>query len=464
MSKTNLHIAKPASVNQNTSKTNAGFSYSLKNAEFPVNRIQPSKQTIIQPKLEISRPDDEYEKEAGSIADKVMRMADSSFADEKNIQAKPIADTISPLVQTSMNGVSEGVFSSSDLEARINNSKNSGSPLPETSRTFMESGFGADFSHVKIHTDANAAQMNKELNARAFTHGSDIYFNSGRFNTESSSGKHLLAHELTHVVQQKQQVISKKIMRSPLPKEDIIKNAQRYLNKIGFDIGLDNKGNPSIDGKSGQGTTAAIVVYQYSKGLDITGIPDEITMSFLEKDAMNGFKLENIAYIPKNIEKGKGGGRLTDLSYLKKEDTINVAGQKIQKDAATAWAFLLMDARWEGFGGNIFKIVSATRTKEEQTSIWKKKIASLKSDYPNETQTQIEARARKWVANPEGGFPHGTGRALDIQLSVGGTSSDKKSIEEQKSTDDYKWLLKNAEKYGFYNYEAEPWHWEYNPK
>jgi len=67
----------------------------------------------------------------------------------------------------------------------------------------MESGFGTDFSNVKIHTNSNAVQMSKELGAQAFTHGNDIYFNKGKFNPSSKEGKHLLAHELTHTVQQK---------------------------------------------------------------------------------------------------------------------------------------------------------------------------------------------------------------------------------------------------------------------
>ena len=66
----------------------------------------------------------------------------------------------------------------------------------------MESAFGTDFSQVRIHTNSTAIQMNKELNAQAFTHGSDIYFNSGKYDPSSSSGQHLLAHELTHTVQQ----------------------------------------------------------------------------------------------------------------------------------------------------------------------------------------------------------------------------------------------------------------------
>ncbi|RNI33811.1 DUF4157 domain-containing protein [Hanamia caeni] len=64
----------------------------------------------------------------------------------------------------------------------------------------MESSIGADFSGVRIHNNSAAAQLSDNLNAQAFTHGNDIYFNSGKYDTSSSEGKHLLAHELTHTV------------------------------------------------------------------------------------------------------------------------------------------------------------------------------------------------------------------------------------------------------------------------
>jgi len=66
----------------------------------------------------------------------------------------------------------------------------------------MESRFGADFSEVRIHTGEYASSLSKDLNAQAFTVGRDIYFNDGKFSQESFDGKHLLAHELTHVAQQ----------------------------------------------------------------------------------------------------------------------------------------------------------------------------------------------------------------------------------------------------------------------
>ena len=90
----------------------------------------------------------------------------------------------------------------SNVESQLNNSKGGGSPLPDEVRSFMEPRFGADLSQVRVHTGSEAVQMNKELNAQAFTHRKDIYFGSGRYNPGSSEGKHLLAHELTHVIQQ----------------------------------------------------------------------------------------------------------------------------------------------------------------------------------------------------------------------------------------------------------------------
>lgn len=89
----------------------------------------------------------------------------------------------------------------SAIESTLN-STTGGSSLESDTRSEMESGFGADFSDVKIHTGNDAVQMSQKLNAQAFTHGNDIYFNEGKYNPGSDSGKHLLAHELTHTVQQ----------------------------------------------------------------------------------------------------------------------------------------------------------------------------------------------------------------------------------------------------------------------
>jgi len=102
-------------------------------------------------------------------------------------------------------------FASQDLNQTLNNSKNNGQLLPKNLGQNFGNKIGADFSKVKLHTDNSAEQMNNELGAQAFAHGNHIYFNKGKYNPTSAQGKHLLAHELTHVVQQG--ASEKKIMK-----------------------------------------------------------------------------------------------------------------------------------------------------------------------------------------------------------------------------------------------------------
>ncbi len=88
------------------------------------------------------------------------------------------------------------------LESQIQTMRGGGKALPEETRSFYESRFGYDFGGVRIHTDANASDAASHLNAQAFTVGRDIFFNTGRYEPHTSQGKWLLAHELTHTVQQ----------------------------------------------------------------------------------------------------------------------------------------------------------------------------------------------------------------------------------------------------------------------
>jgi hypothetical protein len=106
--------------------------------------------------------------------------------EEEEVQAKPAGNDISTI----------------DIEPALQQSKGNGSSLPVDLRGNMESQFGADLGGVQIHTDSSAVQMNKGLGAQAFTNKNDIYFNEGKYNPASKSGQHLLAHELTHTIQQ----------------------------------------------------------------------------------------------------------------------------------------------------------------------------------------------------------------------------------------------------------------------
>ncbi|MCG8456766.1 MAG: DUF4157 domain-containing protein, partial [Holophagales bacterium] len=88
------------------------------------------------------------------------------------------------------------------LESEIQGAKGGGQALDDTVRAPMEQAFGTSFEGVKVHTDGQADTLNRDLDARAFTTGSDIFFRQGQYQPDSSEGKSLLAHELTHVVQQ----------------------------------------------------------------------------------------------------------------------------------------------------------------------------------------------------------------------------------------------------------------------
>ncbi len=91
---------------------------------------------------------------------------------------------------------------SAGMEASIKRAQGQGQPLGDEVRGPMEQAFGSDFSGVRVHTDAQSDQLNKSIQARAFTTGQDVFFRQGEYQPENRSGQELLVHELTHVVQQ----------------------------------------------------------------------------------------------------------------------------------------------------------------------------------------------------------------------------------------------------------------------
>lgn len=187
--------------------------------QFENVRLFPHSSPPIQTKLTVNEPGDKYEQEADSVADKVMgagdnlqiqRKCSSCEDDDKKVQRKPASPGITPLVQTKGG---DGAVAAPALGNKIADTQGNGSSLDKTTGAFMSDRFGVDFGSVKIHADGESAKMNRELNARAFTTGNDIYFNEGEYNPGSGKGKRLLAHELTHVVQQNSSVRNNAIQR-----------------------------------------------------------------------------------------------------------------------------------------------------------------------------------------------------------------------------------------------------------
>ena len=139
--------------------------------------------TIVHAKLEMTEPGDHDEQEANAVANAV-------------VNDRKIARKIS-----NGGGGSSGIAVSQQMESQLSQLQGGGRQMPEGLRNMMESGFGRDFSQVRLHTDSEAASMSSSIHAKAFTHGNDIYFNQGQFSPNTTEGQRLVAHELTHVVQ-----------------------------------------------------------------------------------------------------------------------------------------------------------------------------------------------------------------------------------------------------------------------
>ena len=146
-------------------------------------------------------------------------------------------------LQPKSDGV-EAPAASSSLESRLQSSKGGGSPLPENTRSQMEGAIGADFSGVRVHTNSSAVQMNKELGAQAFTHGSDVYFNAGKYDTGSTEGQRLLGHELTHVVQQGGESRQKQISNEEKKEIPQLKTDKEYIQQYSWSEFVDDVTSP----------------------------------------------------------------------------------------------------------------------------------------------------------------------------------------------------------------------------
>ncbi len=219
-----LQVRKPISGFDKKSNSNSGIHHLNKYGVFNPAPLS------LQPKLKINSPSDRYEQEADSIANKVMRIPPTftqpkpyknENITEDTIQQRPLAAQISTLnldgnaqrkcakceeeekqvLQTKSNS-STTEAASNALTNQIQQSNGSGQSMDTNTKSFMESRFGTDFSNVRIHTNNSAQNMNQEINAKAFTVGNNIYFNQGEYNPDLDTGKKLLAHELTHTLQQ----------------------------------------------------------------------------------------------------------------------------------------------------------------------------------------------------------------------------------------------------------------------
>ncbi|MGB8217848.1 MAG: DUF4157 domain-containing protein [Candidatus Methanoperedens sp.] len=170
------------------------------------------KSGVLQAKLRIGAPGDVYEQEADRVAEQVMRMPQvPEFVYSDRTTISPIQRQC-PRCTKKPDKEEEKIHAKEDaaqipevskeVENTISALRGGGQPLDPVTRAYFEPRFGHDFSQVRVHTDARAADSALEINALAYTAGQNVVFGAGWYAPHTNEGRRLLAHELTHVLQQ----------------------------------------------------------------------------------------------------------------------------------------------------------------------------------------------------------------------------------------------------------------------
>lgn len=199
-----------------------------------------------------------------------------------------------------------GGTASASLESSLSSTRGGGSPMSTETNSSMSEAFGADLSGVRIHHDSTAATMNNELSSHAFTHGNDIYFNSGKYDDKSTEGKKLLAHELTHTLQQSGDV-------------------HRFESDEHLELGREGSFGP-------HGETQMV------------RLADDYMIEYGEMVAMAGDFFGSIAQMRQlAANDGKGAGTREELEYVR---VVKIHNQKNKKDNYSKGAVEAADKRY----------------------------------------------------------------------------------------------------------------------
>lgn len=233
-----------AAKNHESSKTKAEKTPAPVNAKgetaerVQVNPLWNLLATGVQAKLTVSAPDDPYEREADRVADQVMRMPQPVVQracpacaaggppcpkcqrvahqvmrmPESNLKPDRANAPTGSLVQRKVTGRSgPGIGTTPSIGQDVLSSQ--GQPLDAATRAFFEPRFGHDFSNVRVHADNRATESAQSINARAYTLEHNVVFGAGQYEPGTTAGQRLLAHELTHVVQQQGSIVTPRIQR-----------------------------------------------------------------------------------------------------------------------------------------------------------------------------------------------------------------------------------------------------------
>lgn len=172
-----------------------------------------------------------------------------------------------------------------------------GQPMDKQTRSFYENRIGADFSNVKIHTGGAAAESAKDIHAQAYAYGNHIVFNEGKYRPETSEGKHLLAHELAHVVQQtgRDTVYTQAAppVLTPAQERAATRFNRSHYSEMSARIIQVVTAAP-VDGSFGPATARAVAAFQAANGVAVSGQVDEATLRVILPNRVAATRHEHI--------------------------------------------------------------------------------------------------------------------------------------------------------------------------
>ena len=221
--------------------------------------------TIPKPRSKSSRDADVKKQNAKkqSTAHPIMKLQQSAGnqAVQRLLRSSYIQQKLSD--SSSRDQIEQQSASTKGVESQIDSFKGGGQPLPPTLRAYFEPRFGHDLSEVRIHAGAQAAEAAQSIDAQAFTVGQDVAFAAGQYSPETDEGKRLLAHELTHVIQQ-----------------DGASQGLTIQRQTGTDYGL------ALAGSQNKYVAEAVRLWTTNKTMKITAFVDAL-MKTIETDLLS---------------------------------------------------------------------------------------------------------------------------------------------------------------------------------
>ena len=183
----------------------------------------------------IGKANDVFEQEADRIAERVVRMPELKNGSNERHGIQPATPV--------QRAASNTAIQNAEAQPATNDALHSeGRPLDQNARTYMEPRFNHDFSQVRVHVGSNSARSASSINAKAYTAGRDIVFGSGQYQPHTQKGKKLLAHELTHVVQQSK-ANSQVVQRDRYSRDEREEMSQSQISSTPLDVQVANQCN-----------------------------------------------------------------------------------------------------------------------------------------------------------------------------------------------------------------------------